>query len=101
MRIEILPSWSLKDGFGSSSKYWHSAWLTGLLCVLIMLSLLGVIYIKYENHRLYSQLKKIENQAHVLNRDYQVMSSQHMTNVSYEAIQNFIGNRAMSISNIA
>lgn len=98
MKIEVLNQWTLKAGLSEGSAYWHGAWVTSGLCSVIIASLLTVIYVKYENHRLYSEISKIEARTHAAYREHQVVSSQRMRNISYESVQTHIAQKSMVVA---
>lgn len=95
MKVEILNHWTLKTGMGDSSSCWKSAWMTSGLCAVIVASLVAVIHVKYENHRLYSEIKKLETQSHSVYRDHQVVSSQYVKNIGYDSVQTFTTQKNM------
>ena len=98
MKIEVLNHWTLKAGLSDKDAYWQSAWLTGGLCAVIIASLMAIIYVKYENHRLYSEISKLEARTHSAYREHQVISSQRMRNISYDSVQMHIMQNNMVIS---
>lgn len=94
MRIEQLGQWT---SAGLDQGYLKSTWTTVGLLGFIVLSLFGVIYIKFENHRLYAQLKRLESQTHAVFRDHQMLSSEQVSHVGYEAVQRHISEHQMVV----
>lgn len=95
MKIEVLNQWTLKTGLAQQSIDLKSAWMSSLLCAIIITSLLSVVYVKYENHRLYSKIKVLETRTHAAYRDHMVVSSQRVRNISYDLVHKHISRNKM------
>ena len=97
MKVEVLSHWTLKTGLCVRDNYLRSSWVTGGLCMVIVASLLAVVYVKYENHRLYAELKRLEARTHTAYREHQVVSSLQVRNIGYDSVHRFIAKKNMVI----
>lgn len=91
MRIEFLDNWNMQDRISVQTVV-QSARVTWVLSVCIVLSLLAVIYVKYENHRLYNDVKHLEHKTYSIYKEHQVVSSQRVKALGFESIEKFVRN---------
>ena len=90
MRIDFLSTWSMTDGLHDIQDVLNSHRITGLLCLLIITSLLAVIYIKYDNHRLYNTIQQMQHKTQAVYHEHQVVASQKMKILGIEALDKFL-----------